>query len=219
MKSKHSAIDKHGDVPSHGEYRSHGDRPSRAVRWAGLLAAGSLLLPGLSLAGHGGRHGAGGYDDVHYAEVVAVQPLYETVSYSVPQEQCRLEQVAYRDSYPSHRRQRSVAGPLVGAVIGGALGNAVTNRKGNRQAGMAVGAVLGATIGAGVQRRHGERYHAGPVQYRTEEVCETVTEFRQREELVGYDVTYRYGEQTYSTTLDQDPGPRLAVRVAVTPLG
>ena len=146
-------------------------------------------------------------------------PLYETVSYSEPRQQCRLEQVAYRDSYPSYPRQRNVAGPLVGAVIGGALGNAVTNRKGNRQAGMAVGAVLGATIGAGVQRRHSERHYSGPVQYRTEEICETVTEYRQREELVGYDVTYRYGGQTYSTTLDQDPGERLPVRVAVTPLG
>jgi len=204
MKSKHSVAT--GSAASR-------EQRGAPFRWAALVTAGSLLLPGLSLAG------PGAFDDVRYAEVVAVQPLFETVSYSVPREQCRLEQVAYRESWPAPQRQRSVAGPLVGAVIGGALGNAVTNRKGNRQAGMAVGAVLGATIGAGVQRRHGERYHGAPVRYRTEEVCETVSEYRQREELVGYDVTYRYGGETYSTTLAEDPGPRLAVRVAVTPLG
>ena len=54
--------------------------------------------------------------------------------------------------------------------------------------------------------------------YQTEEVCETVFERREREELSGYDVTYRYAGQNHTTRLDYDPGKCLDVRVQVTPV-
>jgi uncharacterized protein YcfJ len=46
-----------------------------------------------------------------------------------------------------------------------------------------------------------------------------VYEDREEEELAGYRVTYQYAGETYSTTLDHDPGSRLRVSVNVTPIG
>ncbi|MBX3705248.1 MAG: glycine zipper 2TM domain-containing protein [Pseudomonadales bacterium] len=167
----------------------------------------SLLLPTLlvpSLAIAGGRH--------HEARVLSSKPIYQTVSYSVPVEQCRYEQVAYHE--PGHR---SATPALLGAVIGGALGNAVGHSKRNKQVGVAVGAVLGASVGSDIGRRH--QTAGSPVRYGTERVCSTVHEQRHEDQLVGYRVTYRYAGQTYVTDMDYDPGPTLPVVVHVRPLG
>lgn len=164
---------------------------------AGLLA---LIAPSAVLAG-------GHYE---YAQVLSSQPLYETVSYSVPREQCQLQQVTYQEP-----GRRSVTGPIVGAIVGGALGNAVGSHKRNKQVGTAVGALLGGSIGADVAYR---RSSGGSVRHATEEVCSVVYEQRTEERPNGYRVTYRYGNQTYSTHMDRDPGRTLRVRVHVTPV-
>lgn len=143
------------------------------------------------------------------AKVVAVQPLYETVAYEVPREQCRIESVPYHN--PGH--YRSATAPILGAIIGGSLGHAVGHKKRNKQVGAVVGAVLGGSIGADIAHRR-SRHH---VSYRSEEVCRVVNEIHEQERLAGYHVTYRYGGATYTTRLDRDPGPTLPVRVRVTP--
>lgn len=148
-----------------------------------------------------------------YAEVLAADPIYETVSYTVPVEQCRQERVPYYED----RGRASATGPILGAIIGGALGNAVGHKKRNKQVGTAVGAILGGSIGADIARR--QRQYAGTTRYATEEVCSVVHEERLEEELTGYRVTYRYGDETYTTTMDHDPGSSLRVRVHVTPIG
>ncbi|MEQ8859341.1 MAG: glycine zipper 2TM domain-containing protein [Pseudomonadales bacterium] len=148
-----------------------------------------------------------------YAQVVSSNPIYETVSYSVPVEQCRQERVAYYDD----RGRASATGPILGAIIGGALGNAVGHKKRNKQVGTVVGAVLGGSIGADVARRN--RQYAQGTRYTTEEVCSVVHEERLEEQLTGYRVTYRYAGETYYTTMNRDPGSSLRVRVNVTPVG
>lgn len=173
----------------------------------GARIVGSLvavaLVPSMAHADH--RY--------QYAEVVASDPIYESVSYTVPVEQCRQETVAYRDE----PRARSATGPILGAIIGGAIGNAVGHHKTNKRVGTAVGAILGGTIGADIERK---RSYAGtPVRYGTEEVCDVVHERHFEQQLSGYRVTYRYGGETYSTTMDRDPGSSLRVRVNVTPVG
>ena len=162
---------------------------------------GLALVPSLALAD--GRY--------QYAQVLSSEPLYETVSYTVPTEQCREQTVAYQEP-----RMRSATGPIVGAIIGGAIGNAVGHKKRNKQVGTAVGAVLGGSIGADIARR---RAAAANVRYGTEQVCSVVHEERAEERLAGYRVTYRYGGETYHTTMDRDPGTSLRVRVQVTPVG
>jgi uncharacterized protein YcfJ len=160
-----------------------------------------LLMPALTMA------------DTSYdrAEVVAVEPLYETVTYEIPREQCHIQRVAHR-----HKdRRASATGPIVGAIIGGALGNAVGHHKHNKQVGVVVGAILGASVGADISRRN--RGDSGRVSYSDEEVCELVKEIHAEERLLGYRVTYQYAGETYITRMDRDPGPSLRVRVRVTP--
>ena len=163
----------------------------------------AALVPSVALAD--GRY--------QYAQVVNADPIYETVAYSVPVEQCRLEEVPYYEE----RRARSATAPIVGAIIGGAIGNAVGHKKRNKQVGTAVGAILGGSIGADVARRQREQH--GYTRYTTREVCATEYQERYDEELTGYRVTYRYAGETYTTTMDRDPGSSLRVRVHVTPVG
>lgn len=154
------------------------------------------------------------FADVSYerARVVDVAPVYETVSYNVPREQCRVEHVPVRN-----RPRASATAPVLGAVIGGAIGNALGHKKRNKQVGAVVGAVLGGSIGYDVSR-NARRNHDG-VQYRQREICEIVDDFRSEERLLGYDVSYRYGGEVYHTRMSEHPGQHLRVRVAVTPVG
>ena len=186
-------------------------RVSTAARWLAPL----LLLPGVTLA-------STSYDR---ARVVSSVPIYETVSYEVPVEECRSERVAHppSDYSRSNRQRASVTGPILGAIIGGALGNAVGHKKRNKQVGAVVGAVLGGSIGADISRRHRERHDYGygygsqRVSYRNEQVCDVFNEVREEERLNGYDVTYVYGGKTYNTVMPHDPGRSMRVRVRVSP--
>lgn len=182
-------------------------RPGRLK--SSVAKLGTSLLVGAWLMAPTAQ-AAGVYDE---ARVVNVEPLYERVSFSVPTEVCRAEQVAYRDQV----RRGGVTGPLLGAVIGGAIGNAVGHRKRNKQVGTAVGAVLGGSIGADIARNR--RAADGTTRYRTEQVCHTEREIREEERAAGYRVTYAYAGQTHTTRMDRDPGPTLRVRVNVTPAG
>ncbi len=156
------------------------------------------------------------------AKVVDVAPLYETLEYRVPREQCRVERVArhsrsthsYRDQGHSRSQRHSATPGIVGAILGGALGNAVGHNKTNKRIGTAVGAILGGSIGADIARRK----HSTPLRYRSQEVCTWVDDYRTEERVTGYDVTYIYGGETYSTIMSSDPGAYLDVNVRVTPV-
>ena len=183
-----------------------------------MLLIGAAGSPSSALAGIGTSSSF----SLDQARVVAAEPVYRTVTHSVPVEQCTLveEPVAPAPRY------RSFTGPILGAVIGGAIGNAVGHSKTNKKVGTAVGAVLGGTIGRDVQRRaeqrRAEQYggygHYETARYQTREVCETVYETSEELELDGYDVTYRYAGQIHTTRMDRDPGRYLEVRVRVTPV-
>jgi uncharacterized protein YcfJ len=167
-----------------------------------------LLVPSLAFAG----------TSVESANVVGVEPVYRTVDYSVPVQECRLVDVEVHHESDSSR-YRSYTGPILGAIIGGAIGNAVGHGKTNKKVGTVVGAVLGGSIGRDITRRYRQvRHEPRTVSYRTEEVCETVYQTEERLELDGYDVTYRYAGQTHTTRMDNDPGKYLRVRVNVTPV-
>lgn len=167
------------------------------------LGCASAVLMQPAFAGHNERH--------DYAKVVSATPIYEQVSYSRPQRECWTETVAYEREHQS--RSKSATPMLLGAVIGGAIGHAVG--KNDRRSGTAIGAVLGGSIGNDMGK---SRSSHTSVEYRDEERCEVrqVREYEDR--LMGYDVTYRYHGNTYSTRMDRDPGKRVKVAVSVTPL-
>ncbi len=160
-----------------------------------LLA--SALVPAVACAGVT-------YDR---ARVVDVQPLYETVSVTVPRQVCQEQRVQ-----TGAGGGQSVAPPLLGAVLGGVLGNAVSNK--NKPVGAAVGAVLGGAVGYDIARRNARPSY---VTYGTQEVCSTVSDVHEEERLNGYRVRYEYLGQRYTAITPNHPGDSVRVRVDVSP--
>ncbi len=159
----------------------------------GLMAA---LCSGIALADH--------RDAVtDYAKVTRAEPIYEEVAYRQPRERCWEETVAYRE--------RSHTAPILGAIIGGAIGNELGHGHSNKKVGAVVGAALGASIASDASRHH------GGTSYHTEQHCTTVSDVHYRQEVVGYNVTYRYHGRLYHTRLPYDPGKHIKVRIDVMP--
>lgn len=146
------------------------------------------------------------------AKVTNVYEVVKTYENRTPRQSCYTEQVAYQE--PVSRGRKSHTGTILGAVIGGALGNELGHRKHNKQAGTAIGAILGGSIGRDIGRRP-QQY---VTRYRDEQRCNTTTEVSYDERVVGYDVTYRYNGQSYTTRMQRDPGSSIKVKVAVTPV-
>lgn len=162
------------------------------------VLAAATLLPSMAFAG-----------SYEQARVVGVQPVYETVSYTVPREQCDQQRVQTASGGGI-----SPAIPLLGAIAGGVLGSAVAKGHHNQQAGAAIGAVFGGAVGYDVARRNATpRY----VTYGTQEVCSEVQETHEEERISGYNVRYTYMGQTYTTYTRNPPGDTVRVRVDVTP--
>ena len=140
-----------------------------------------------------------------WADVLRVNPLYETVRSSRPQEECYDEEVERRSS------GNRGAGTVLGAIVGGVLGNTVGKGDG-RKAATVVGAVAGGAVGNNVGGRN-DRYYSS-----TETRCRTVQSSSEERRIAGYDVQYRYRGDVFMSRLDYDPGERLRVRVSVDPV-
>ena len=164
----------------------------RLIRPAALATATSLAV---------GAQAASHYET---ARVINVIPVYKTVRYAMPVEECRAQTVRL----PQYRA--SGTAPIIAAVIGGAVGNAVGHNKRNKQVGALVGAVLGATIGNNIANASPDHSRA---RYATRHVCDTFTEYRNEERLLGYDVSYEYGGQTYTARMKRRPGDEIRIRV------
>lgn len=205
---------------------------NRHLSASGVLCA--ALAVSLSLPA-----GATGYRETRVAsdvaEVVDSQPIYRSVEVPVPREVCRDERVrqtgwqsADHEYRYEERTRRSHTPGIVGAIIGGAIGHKVGSGKKNKKIGTAVGAILGGSIGGDISRRRHEqakrvahqhsRGDERPVSYRTERVCREQVDYRTEQQISGWDVTYVYAGETYTTVLDEDPGRYLDVRVRVTPV-
>lgn len=151
-------------------------------------------------------------DRYDYARVVAAEPVYEQIAERTPQQECRIETVRYdQPRYES----RSATGTIVGAMLGAAIGNQIGRDKHGRKIGRTAGAILGASVGHDASRRTSN--HSNITEYRDEERCETHYTTRYKEQLVGYDVSYRYHGKLYHTRMNQHPGREIRVVVDVKP--
>lgn len=151
-----------------------------------------------------------------YATVIDAEPIVKTVRVTTPREECWEENVVYRGSY--ERGGNDAVGTVLGGVVGGAIGNAVGHKKSNKQVGAVVGAVLGATLGNAIsQNAHASR-PAGRDEYGVEEVCRVVNDYHEEERIMGYNVRYRYNNETFSTRMNRDPGDTIKIRLAVSPV-
>lgn len=135
----------------------------------------------------------------NYAEVLAVTPVFKTVS--VPREECRDQLVSVQN--PT-RDPNQITGTVAGAVIGGLVGSQVGDGDGKKVATVG-GAVAGAYAGNKVQEGMQERN----VDQVNERVCETMQDSQQ--EQAGYDVTYRLNGQEKTVRMDDDPGRRVLI--------
>jgi uncharacterized protein YcfJ len=172
-----------------------------------LLACAGLALSGSALAQAPGTPPPVENVRYTYATVLSATPVYETVRFSEPREECAEERVVYRE------RDSGTAGTIVGAIVGAAVGNQVGSGSGRRAATVA-GAVAGGAIGRNVDRNNGpDRRYEG-----TEQRCQVVEVSREERRLSGYDVEYRLKDEVFFARLPYDPGNNLRVRVSVTPV-
>ncbi len=135
-----------------------------------------------------------------HAEVLAVNPVHETVK--TPREVCHDEVITHTKPVQDPNR---VTGTVAGAVVGGLLGNQIGGGSGKKIA-TAVGAVAGGYAGNKTQ----QRIQSDNTYTTTERRCKTVTDTS--EELRGYDVSYRLGEEEGVVRMAHDPGPTIPVR-------
>lgn len=167
-----------------------------------------MLGVGLASAQQPPPPGQDSGDSAHYgwADVLRVDPIYDQVQVSHPEQNCYQSQVIHREG------GNSTAGTILGAVIGGVLGHTVGKGNG-RTAATVAGAVAGGAVGNHVSNGN-EREYSTP-----ETRCDQIQSVRNERRVVGYNVEYRYRGQVFSARLDYDPGERLRVRVMVTPAG
>jgi len=146
-----------------------------------------------------------------FGRVVRVQPRVEQIRQ--PREECKTEYVQV--PVQQQQQQRSAGGAIVGGIAGAILGNQVGGGSG-RAAATAAGAIAGAVVGDRVDN-NGRPVNNQPayVQEQAVRQCRMVDAWESR--TTGYDVTYDYRGQSYTSFMDRDPGQRVRLRVSVEP--
>jgi uncharacterized protein YcfJ len=134
-----------------------------------------------------------------YAEVINVEEIRKTVN--TPREVC--EDVAVTRKAPV-KDEHKIAGTAIGAVAGGLLGNQIGGGKGKTLATVA-GAAAGGYAGNKVQGKMQD----GDTYTTTERRCQTVTD--SHESVVGYNVSYKLGDEQGTVRMDEKPGDRIPV--------
>ena len=166
-----------------------------------IATAGGAIAAGYRLADPGDEAVAEAVVEAEqtpeFAEVVAVDPLTETVSSQ--REVCNEVPVTVQ---AQPRDKHRVAGTAVGALVGGVLGNQIGGGSGKKIATVA-GTAAGAIAGNKIQ----QRAQANDVVTQMETRCHMVTD--QNERVIGYDVTYLIGSVEGTVRMDQKPGDRL----------
>lgn len=169
-----------------------------------LTLSSTALLAGDK---HHKRHQQHRFDDT--ARVTHVEPIYTSVRVASPQRECRNRNHNYHRS--DYQSRESYTTTIAGGLVGGVLGNQFGGGNGKKILTVA-GALLGGSIGRdlGYQPRTTSRYNRG-------EECQMVQTYHQEQRVDGYQVSYRYQGQTYTSRMDYDPGRRLPVEVSVRP--
>ncbi|WMY72817.1 glycine zipper 2TM domain-containing protein [Buttiauxella selenatireducens] len=132
-----------------------------------------------------------------YAQVVSATPIKETVK--TPRKECQNVTVTHRRPVQDENR---IIGSALGAVAGGVIGHQFGGGRGKDVA-TVVGALGGGYAGNQVQGNMQDR----DTYTTTEQKCKTV--YDKSEKMLGYDVTYRIGDQQGKIRMDKDPGEQI----------
>jgi uncharacterized protein YcfJ len=143
------------------------------------------------------------------APVTAVEPLVRTVTRKIPHESCWDERVRVVQSGGNHSATPGILGAVIGGVVGGSLGH---NSR-YQPVIVGAGAVLGASVGHDFSHRKNSQNY-----YVTEQRCEIDYELRDEEIVIGYRVSYLYGDSIYHTETRSPPGKTIRLRVDMSPV-
>ena len=159
------------------------------------------IVVGVAIAAVGGVVASYNWLDAggDHAKVLKVTEVRETVQN--PREVCQDVQVTRQQPV---KDEHQVLGTVAGAVVGGVLGNQVGDGSGKK-----VATVAGAAAGGYAGNKTQERIQAGNTYVTTERQCETVTD--SREEVRGYDVSYRLDGEEGNVRMAHHPGDRIPV--------
>ena len=141
--------------------------------------------------------------------VIRSVPIQQTSEIRTPQKNCAHRMIHVDD------RGRALPGEngnILGTIIGGALGGFVGSNVGSGKcqlAATAIGVLGGATIG---------RAYAPPrrAQYVNREVCETSYRIQHVTNIVGYNVTYNFEGQVYTSRMQANPGTSIRLLLNTT---
>lgn len=144
------------------------------------------------------------------AEVLQVRDVIEQVNQ--PVERCWVETTTALEQ--EGVRERSPTGAVLGAVAGGVVGNRFGKGTGNALAtgaGIIAGAMLGDAVSNG-------RPYTGRLSSPPTEVRRCTREDNWVSSVIGYDVTYRYGNLVQTSRMSQRPGNFVEVELTMRPL-
>ncbi len=144
------------------------------------------------------------------APVTAVEPIARIITHKIPHESCWNERVKVVRDGGSHSATPAILGAVIGGVVGGSVGH--NNRYQPIIAG--AGALLGSSIGNDISHQRNTQSY-----YVTEQRCEVDYELRDEEQIVGYRVSYQYGDSIYQTETRNRPGATIELQVNVKPVG
>lgn len=132
-----------------------------------------------------------------YAQVLSATPIKESIKQ--PRQECRNVTLTHRRPVQDENR---LTGSVLGAVAGGVLGHQFGGGRGRdvaTVAGALAGGYAGNQVQAGMQER--DTYTT------SEQRCKTV--YDKQEKMLGYDVTYKIGDQQGKIRMEKDPGTRI----------
>jgi len=163
------------------------------------MIIGVVMGAGIATAG-GAIAGYKLLKEPSYAEVLNSKAITKTVK--IPHQECHDKTVVHQKPVQDKNR---VAGKAVGAVLGGVLGHQVGGGDGKKVATVA-GAVAGGYAGDRVQNN----MQKNDTYTTVENVCSTT--YETREDITGYDVTYRFKGKESVVRLAYDPGEKIPVK-------
>jgi uncharacterized protein YcfJ len=172
----------------------------------------AMVLTPTAYAGHKWKHHAqSDFNDV--AQVIRAEPITRTVQISEPRRECWQEEV--RRPIVHAEGQDSAGKVVLGGIVGGVIGHQIGSGRGNRAATLA-GTLIGAAVGHDMAMKSARTIETDHVDY--VQRCRVSHETHTEERIEGYEVTYRYRGESFTSRMPYDPGKRLRVRVMVSPI-
>lgn len=160
----------------------------------GAIVGAGVVLSLSAVAGYRAFQGPA------YADVLQVSPVHKKVM--AAEEVCQDTPVTHKAPVKDENR---IAGTLIGGLLGGVLGHQVGGGSGNKLATVA-GAVGGAYAGNRIQKSMQDKDTSTSIAQR----CRTVK--KPRDNIVAYDVRYRFDGKEHTIRMEQPPtGQRIPV--------